>query len=103
MWHTKGCCVKERLALQKLIELPGFDLLNSSFSSGKAKCRHQLDNRPCWIKLTPTYAEFRTVLISVMVVVQSFAGGDERDEADVGGGVIEVLVPDVVAETVNRR
>ena len=37
-----------------------------------------------------------------MVVVKPLAAGQQREEADVGRGVVEVLVADVMAETVDR-
>ena len=37
-----------------------------------------------------------------MVVVQAFTGREQREQADVRGGVVEILVADVMAETVDR-
>jgi len=33
---------------------------------------------------------------TVMIVVEPLAAGDQREDADVGGGVVEILVADVV-------
>ena len=63
----------------------------------------QLDDRPGGIDLARPEAELRAARIAVMVVVQPLAAGDQRERADVGRGVVEVLVADVVAEAVDRR
>ena len=39
----------------------------------------------------------------MMVVVKAFASREQRDELDVGGGVVEIAVADVVAKAVDRR
>ena len=48
-------------------------------------------------------AELRAARVAVMVVVQAFAAGQQREEAEVGRGVVEVPVADVMAQAVDRR
>src|SRR6185436_6988069 len=62
----------------------------------------RFDQRPRGIDLARAEAELRAARIAVVVVVQPLAAGDEREGADVGGGVVEVAVADVVAEPVDR-
>src|SRR5262249_53135630 len=93
-----------------LVVWPGFvrnrsggDLFDRLVRFGETERDEEPDDRPGRIEFARAEAELRAARISVMVVVQAFAAGQERDEADVGRRVVEVAVADVVAETVDRR
>lgn len=47
-------------------------------------------------------AEARGGGISVVIVVPSFAGGEQRDEAEIRCGVVEVLLSERVIRAVNH-
>ena len=60
----------------------------------KPEYRQQFDHRPRWIDLAGFETKLRTGWKPVMVVVQTFTGGQQRQNPDVGGGVIEIFVAD---------
>ena len=69
---------------------------------GQLESRQQPDHRPGGIELTALDAELRTARKPVVVVVEPFAAGQPGDESNVGRRVGEILVADVMAESIDR-
>ncbi len=70
---------------------------------GEPKRFQDSDKQPTWIEFSTADAEFGAAGILVMVIMQAFAGGDEGDPLQIGGGILEILVADHVADAVDDR
>jgi poly(A) polymerase len=78
------------------------DFFDGLVRLGEAKRDEQLDDGPRGVDLARAEAELRAAGVAVMVVVQTFAARQQRDRAEVGGGIVEVLVAEDMAEPVDR-
>jgi hypothetical protein len=68
---------------------------------GKLEQRQRSDDRPCRVEFAGLETELRTPREAMMIVVQSFASRQPGDQAKIGGGVLEILVTDMVTQPID--
>ena len=76
---------------------------DSSIGTGESEHHQRSDDQPRGVELTPPEAELRTTRERVMIVVEGFSTKKRSEETDVSRSVVEVLVPEPVAESIDRR
>src|SRR5262245_3535821 len=102
MAGLKSCATNTDGTTKVLRYRLGGHFFNRLIRLGEAEGDQQFDDRPGRIELARTEAELGAARITVMIVVQSFTACQQRENAKIGGRVVEVLVADVVTQPVDR-
>src|SRR4029453_4237427 len=69
-------------------ELRGSSFFDRLVRLGEPEQDEQFDDRPGWIELAGPEAELRAAWEPVMIVVEPFPAGDEREQPKIGGRIV---------------